>query len=294
MNINDIKKSIPITILKYLKTDEDILEYYKDNIENRIVDTTDYNKFTTEQLLSQVRTYKKQYDLYMPLNDSEKEVLEKRFREEEIFTSNHIEGNQYTLDETRYLLETRCPASGKSLIDGIEIMNIDKGIKYINKYNKGLTESFIKDIHSIVVCNTLENKEDELGYKTHKNYIGDVQTSSVQQTPIHMTKLIKATTEMLSTHSKNDLNVLKIITDFKFRFTVIHPFADGNGRTVRLLINYLLMKYNFIPISILPKDKDEYYIVLKASTKKSTEPLYRFLLKVLIKTYKRRLDWLNE
>ena len=43
-----------------------------------------------------------------------------------------------------------------------------------------------------------------------------------------------------------------------FELVTIHPWADGNGRTSRLLMNLLQMEYGVLPIKVLKEDKAEY------------------------------------
>jgi Fic family protein len=45
-------------------------------------------------------------------------------------------------------------------------------------------------------------------------------------------------------------------------FVKIHPFIDGNGRTSRLIMNYVLMQEDYLPISISKESKMEYYKTL--------------------------------
>lgn len=42
-------------------------------------------------------------------------------------------------------------------------------------------------------------------------------------------------------------------------FVKINPFIDGNSRTIRLIMNYQLMKNNYFPISIKEQSRFEYY-----------------------------------
>lgn len=46
-------------------------------------------------------------------------------------------------------------------------------------------------------------------------------------------------------------------------FESIHPFADGNGRVGRILLNYLLVTNNLLPIVIFYDDREQYYLALE-------------------------------
>ena len=49
---------------------------------------------------------------------------------------------------------------------------------------------------------------------------------------------------------------------FHYEFVFIHPFADGNGRTSRLLMNYQLLSRGFLPVSIAKENRLDYYNAL--------------------------------
>lgn len=51
------------------------------------------------------------------------------------------------------------------------------------------------------------------------------------------------------------MKAIKLHTEF----VRIHPFTDGNERTARLLLNFVLMKNNFLPVIIEKQQKNEYY-----------------------------------
>ena len=51
------------------------------------------------------------------------------------------------------------------------------------------------------------------------------------------------------------LNAVVLATVFHHRFVWIHPFFDGNGRTVRLIMNLLLMREGYPPAIILKNDQ---------------------------------------
>lgn len=79
---------------------------------------------------------------------------------------------------------------------------------------------------------------------------------------------------------------LKAGAYFHARFEVIHPFADGNGRTGRSLLNYWLMINRYPPIVIFDEDKYSYYTALQSYEEDETiEPLFTFLKDQTIKTW---------
>ncbi len=61
------------------------------------------------------------------------------------------------------------------------------------------------------------------------------------------------------------LNEIELATIFHLKFVWIHPFFDGNGRTVRLVMNLILMKVGFTPTIILSTDRKKYYTALNAA-----------------------------
>jgi Fic family protein len=52
---------------------------------------------------------------------------------------------------------------------------------------------------------------------------------------------------MVYDEHKDKLHPVELAAEFHFRFVYIYPFSDGNGRTARLLMNLILMKYGFPP-----------------------------------------------
>ncbi len=51
--------------------------------------------------------------------------------------------------------------------------------------------------------------------------------------------------ELIDWYNESDLTPILKITIFTADFLMIHPFNDGNGRTSRLIMNYLLIKEGF-------------------------------------------------
>ena len=71
------------------------------------------------------------------------------------------------------------------------------------------------------------------------------------------------------------------------KFVSIHPFTDGNGRTARLLMNALLLKYGYAPIIVRPNDRKKYLAAIESyQTKNDDEAYIKFMLRILNRSMK--------
>ena len=83
-------------------------------------------------------------------------------------------------------------------------------------------------------------------------------------------------------------DILKVVAYFHANFENIHPFADGNGRVGRTLLNYYLMINNYPPMIIFEEDRKTYYKALeKFDVEEELDPFITFLIQQLEKTWNR-------
>lgn len=179
---------------------------------------------------------------------------EKDFELKFTHNSTAIEGNTLTLMETKVVLEDGVSIGGKELREIYEVINHKKAYEYVKKCiaeNKPLTENIVKDLHAILTENIIVGG-------IYRNQ--EVRISGAGFTPPagnEMYMQIKGFYEELN--NKSDLNPIELAAWTHAEFVRIHPFIDGNGRTSRLLMNYQLLSYGFLPVSIDKKTRLEYY-----------------------------------
>ena len=103
-----------------------------------------------------------------------------------------------------------------------------------------------------------------------------------EETPAMMTTLVdwfKAEFEAKKKHP------LIVAIEFHYKFVRIHPFDDGNGRMARLLMNFILMKYDYPPVIVLTQDKEAYIQALhKGDQEDDFEPFAVFVAECLIQS----------
>ena len=74
----------------------------------------------------------------------------------------------------------------------------------------------------------------------------------------------------------------------------IHPWVDGNGRTARLLMNYIQFCYNLFPTKIFKEDREEYISALRLSQEDEVnQPFLDFMAGQLKKSLSLEIERFN-
>jgi len=87
-----------------------------------------------------------------------------------------------------------------------------------------------------------------------------------------------------------NLNIVERISVFHHQFVWIHPFFDGNGRTARLVMNLLLMKWGYPPVIVLKVDRMKYYRALEDANSFQYSKLFLLIFQGLEQSLDRYLN----
>lgn len=205
--------------------------------------------------LLQLEAKRKRLDTYKPLPKELVQNLEEWFRIELTYTSNAIEGNTLTRQETAMVVEEGLTVEGKSLTEHQEAINHAQAFDFIqtlvSKKRQQVTETDILDIHSIIL-----NKTDDVNKGRYRNVAVRLRGSeTILPNPLKVAELMEEFIKWL--HDTND-HPIEIALDAHFKLVSIHPFIDGNGRTARLLMNLILMQEGYPPAIIRKEDRSKY------------------------------------
>ncbi|OGI69578.1 hypothetical protein A3A09_00540 [Candidatus Nomurabacteria bacterium RIFCSPLOWO2_01_FULL_42_20] len=168
--------------------------------------------------------------------------FEKEARGVSAFASTSIEGNPLPLTDVKKILKSK-PENVRDSEQ--EVLNYNQALTELNKLIKSKKISFnlslISEIQGIIINKLIE--KHRLGkIRGEPVFVNDPRAGKTIYWPpdykdvsILLTDLIEYTNS-----NRNKIDPLILAGIFHKQFVIIHPFMDGNGRTVRLLTKILL------------------------------------------------------
>lgn len=233
------------------------------------------------KMLERVEQKKKRLDELRPFAYAPLAALRESIMLEWTYHSNAIEGNTITLQETKVILSDGITVGGKSLREHFETLNHHEAITRLEtmvKSNYRLTASDILEIHGLV----LQRIEKEFAGR-YRN--AGVRITGANFNPPNALKIDALMEDLIAwTNSKDNRSPILKAMIFHHRMVWIHPFFDGNGRTVRLIFNLILMRAGYPPAIILQQDRKKYYNALNRANQGNYDKLMLLVLQSLERT----------
>ena len=233
---------------------------------NHYLEIAKKNKYKQDLLLEdkiyEIEACKIHYDKdFKKQNKLTQKQLMDNFVVDFTYNTTSIEGNTIELKDVGNFLREGITPKNKTLRELYDLHNTRKVFESMD-FEKELNNKFIVKIHS----GLMENIDERTGYRIKDVHVKDSHFSSSpwQYVNADMNELLKWYSE-----NSNKLHPFVLATIFHHMFEKIHPFFDGNGRTGRILMNFILMKSAYPPIIIRKKYRTEYLSALGKADKKN-------------------------
>jgi Fic family protein len=199
-------------------------------------------------------------DQYRPFPDALTRNLDDWFRVELTYTSNALEGNTLTRQETALVVEKGLTVGGKSLREHLEAVNHAHALDWVKNLvthqPDTITEYDILHIHELILKSI---DDDNAGRYRHVS-VRISGSTVILPNPKKVPDLMMNFIDWLK-HAK--LHPVELAAEAHYQLVTIHPFIDGNGRTARLLMNLILMMDGYPPAIIRKRDRLSYINALE-------------------------------
>ncbi len=232
-----------------------------------------------KRLLERIDVNRKLIHARRPLTPKEVLELDQYFKIGTTYSSNALEGNSLTLTETKVLLEDGITVGGKPLRDCYEATGHAKAYDYMLALARSdklyFTEDRLCKLHQLFYSGI--DSEQAGCYRDHQVFI--TGTDYVPGAPEEIPSLMKAFVAELN-EKKDSCHPVLFAAFAHRRLVDIHPFADGNGRTARLLMNLIFVNKGYQIVSIPPVLRMEYISALVCAQrvqKPTDEPFNRLI-----------------
>lgn len=208
------------------------------------------------------------------------------------YHSGRIENQTITLHDTREIFENGAVLNYTGDLRTLfEIQNQKESFQYLVEKilkREKITISFLLELHRQLMKGCYDETRYKEGerpgtFKKHDYVTGD----GVGATPEEVERELCGLLEEVNMAEGKD--VLTVAAYLHLRFEEIHPFADGNGRVGRTLLNYYLMTHGYPPLILFSEDKKTYYLALAVYDKTGEiSGFLEFLKEQMVKTWERK------
>ena len=206
------------------------------------------------------------------LGISEQIDYEKFYLYSIITHSTAIEGSTVTEVEAQLLFDEGITSSKRTMVE--QMMNLDLkvayeyGMQWIRKHEP-ITVEWLVTLASKVMARTgseyhslggdFDASKGEIRKLNVTAGIGGKAYMSYLKVPMKLQAFCEELNRRRSEIDPSDIAAVYELSFWAhFELVTIHPWADGNGRTCRLLMNLLQMEYGVLPTKVLKEDKAEY------------------------------------
>lgn len=229
-----------------------------------------------------IQRIKKAYELEkkeIPKSAVEEEM--KKFSIKFTYNTQRIEGSMLTFRETADLLERGITPKSRPVRDIKEAEAHEAVFYEMLNTTKDISLSLVLYWHKRL----LEHTKPDIAGKIRRHQVAISGSKFMPPSPVEVYPLLQ---DFFRWHgrSKKVTSPVELAALVHLKFVTIHPFADGNGRISRLLMNFVLYKNNFPLLNIPYEGRSSYYGALERSQVKRLDFVFvQWFVKRYIKEY---------
>ena len=210
--------------------------------------------------------------------------------------STAIEGSTITELENQIMFDHGISLKGKSIEE--QSMNLDLKVAYekaieFAKHHKPFSIEMLIMLSALVMKNTGKEYKTALGdFSSARGElrllnvtagVGGRSYMNYSKVPAKLAEFCEQLNASRAKASEMSIDELYSLTfDAHYQLVTIHPWADGNGRMARLVMNMLQFEFGLIPTKILSKDKEEYIKALVAAREDDDLDIFRTFMTTMM------------
>jgi Fic family protein len=208
------------------------------------------------------------------------DALSKDFLVRYTYNTNAIEGNKLTLRQTALVLADKIAPEGARTEDVIEALNSLDAWDFAKNYRGRINKKFVCKLQYEITKNTSCRIQGD--YRD-----SDVKITGSEHIPPKPSEVNALMQKLFEEYDKQkkELHPIELATLLHNKLVKIHPFTDGNGRTSRLLMNWILLKNRFPAVIIEVANKEKYYTCIEHADKGDQKYFASFLAKQMLEQY---------
>ena len=207
------------------------------------------------------------------------------YRIPNVWSSNAIEGNTLTEDETAIILRDGVTVGHHTLGEMFEAIGGGKAYDFMftRIESKTISKDDILRFHELVAFGQPELQPGKLRDVDAIITGLDESLPSYKDVPALFDEFAKWLSEM-----ENGKEAIAFAAEAHARLVSLHPFRDGNGRVSRLVMNTILLQHGYLPVSIPPIFRHDYISALQSYRlgKGSLDSFIGFIAKTELQTQK--------
>lgn len=246
------------------------------------------------------------YQKFQQLGISEAVDYEKYYLYSLITHSTAIEGSTLTEAEAQMLFDEGLTAKGKPLVYHLMNEDLKKAYEFAKeeaKCKKPINSALLQKLNSTLMRTTgsiynvmggsFDSSKGEFRLCGVTAGIGGRSYMSYQKVPAKVDELCALLQEKQKTVG-TFREQYELSFNAHLNLVTIHPWVDGNGRTARLLMNYIQFCYNLFPTKIFKEDREEYISALRLSQEDEVnQPFLDFMADQLKKSLSLEIERFN-